>query len=92
MNKAMGKELNITKLSPDLQKQMLVISAESAGFEAGNFAKIMLNGRQVQVEANENDDHRGLHLVVFNPKSGAVEAAKAFDTYESSAALDGFIG
>jgi len=46
----------------------------------------------VHVHPNENHDYRGLHVVVFNPKSGSVETAKAFDTYKSSAALENFIG
>ena len=32
-----------------------------------------------------------MHLVIIDPKTGQVEAAKAFDTYETSLELDKFI-
>lgn len=45
----------------------------------------------VKVNPNENNNFRGLHLVVINPKNGKVETARAFDTYESSEEFDKFL-
>jgi len=50
-----------------------------------------LNGEVVSVKSNENNNKRGLHIVVINPNNGKVEAARVFDTYVSSVAFDDFI-
>ena len=68
-----------------------MISASSAGFNGANYAKITLNGFQVQVEKNENEHYRGLHIVVFNPYNGLVDSAQVFDTYKTSTNLENFI-
>ena len=71
--------------------QLISIQARSAGFESGNFGVITINDVPVMTAKNENGHYRGLHIVVINPTNGKVEAAKVFDTYVSSDALDGFI-
>lgn len=68
-----------------------MIQAESAGFEAGNYAKIIINNFQIEMQRNENGHYRGLHMVIFNPYKGVVEIAKVFDTYKSPVAFDEFI-
>ena len=53
-------------------KLVLVIKAESAGFEAGNFAKIYVNDFRVKCfDKNEkaNKTGRGLHIVILNPSA-----------------------
>ena len=40
---------------------------------------------------NENNNLRGLHIVIINPTDGKVLEARAFDTYKSSSALNDFI-
>ena len=39
----------------------------SAGFKAGNFAKIKINNKPVKVKVNESNNYRGLHIVIINP-------------------------
>ena len=70
------------------RSQRIVIQAQSASFNSGNMAVIKLNNEQIEVEKNENNHHRGLHMVVLDPASGKVELAKSFDTYQSSEELD----
>lgn len=71
---------------------MIVIQVHSAGHNAGNFAKVLINDAPVQpLPKNENGHHRGLHVVIIHPQTGKVEMAKVFDTYKSSSAFDGFI-
>lgn len=68
-----------------------MIQAKSAGFEAGNFAQILLNGSEVKLQKNEQNIERGLHIVVVDPSNGEVQFGKVFDTYKSSHELDSFI-
>ena len=68
-----------------------VISATSGGYDNGDFAQIMINNVPIEMQANENDNFRGVHMVVINNESGNVETNQIFDTYESSDKLDAFI-
>lgn len=52
---------------------------------------ILINDTQVVMEANENGDYRGLHIVLVDASTGQVSKAKVFDTHESSQALDLFL-
>ena len=71
---------------------VLVIQASSAGHDAGNYAKITLNGFQVPVQKHsENTEYRGLHIVVVNPKTGKIEVSRVFDTHKSSSEFEEFI-
>lgn len=71
---------------------VIVVTVNSAGFDNGNFAEIMINNELVDIEENENEHERGLHIAIINPlKGGKVEFAQIFDTYRSSEALDKFI-
>ena len=45
----------------------------------------------MQVDRNENNHYRGLHIVIFNPFSGVVESSKVFDTYKSSVEFNKFV-
>lgn len=55
------------------------ISATGAGFDAGKFGEIFVAGR------NLISNTRGYHLVAIDPKSGAVTANDAFDTFADPA-------
>ena len=54
---------------------MIVIHVESAGFYAGNYARIFVNAEQVEMSPNENETFRGIHIVIINPYNGLVESA-----------------
>lgn len=69
----------------------MVVQASSAGFDSGNYASITLNGVAVEVEPNSSQHHRGLHVVVIDPKNFKVQVAKAFDTYHSPQEMEEFI-
>ena len=45
----------------------------------------------VEVEKNENNHYRGLHIVLVNSANGKVEVAQAFDTSASAQGFDNFI-
>ena len=68
-----------------------IVLVTSAGFDAGNFAKIEVNGEQVKLKKNASNHYRGLHIVVVDPSSGSVVEAQVFDTYKCSKGLDDFI-
>lgn len=74
-----------------VEAKILVISVQSAGFDAGNFAKIAINGVEVHMTKNCNNHQRGLHIVVINSETGKIEVSQVFDTYQSSAAFNDFI-
>ena len=82
---------NSSEKAPRELKYIYTICAESAGYSAGNYAKISINEVRIDMEKNENNHYRGLHIVVINTTTGQVETAKVFDTYESSASFDEFI-
>ena len=55
---------------------VIVVTVNSAGFDNGNFAEIMINNELVDIEENENEHERGLHIAIINPlKGGKVEFA-----------------
>lgn len=62
----------------------LVIQVSSAGFKAGNYAKITLNDVPVECHNNEHNHQRGLHIVIVNPHDGNPEFSQVFDTHASS--------
>ena len=62
----------------------MVLQVQSAGFKAGDYAKIILNDHEVKVSTNYNNHYRGLHIVVINHTNCKVEFAKVFDTNQSS--------
>lgn len=55
------------------------VVARSAGQEAGDYAHIYVNGRDV------TPNRRGYNVVVIDPRTGTVEQAASFDTFESAA-------
>ena len=68
-----------------------MVTAASAGFEGGNYAKITVDGEVIDCGKNENGHDRGVHIVVINPLTGKVRNAKVFDTYKSSEEWNNFI-
>lgn len=69
----------------------MVIAAESAGFDGGNFVKIQINGQNVDLEASEACNMEGLHIVVINKVNGDILCKKVFDVKISFEELDNFI-
>ena len=70
---------------------LINIKVISAGFNAGNYAEILLNGKSINMMQNERNHDRGLHLVFIDIYLGSIELAIVFDTYESSHELDKLI-
>ena len=68
-----------------------VIAATSSASNTGNLASISINDVKVGCKKNESGHDRGLHIVVANESTGAVEAGEVFDTHKSSIALEQFI-
>ena len=76
---------------PTARNPFVVISAQSAGFEGGNFAITAIDDGPVVVEKNSDGHYRGLHIVALHPETGKVLLAKCFDTYKSGDEFDAFI-
>ena len=56
-------------------EKQISIHVTSAGYQAGNFATILVDQEPVKVAMNEDGHMRGLHLVVINPTHGNVLSA-----------------
>ena len=68
-----------------------IISSSSSGFNGRNLALIRVNDVPVYLDKNENDNDRGLHIVVINANNGRIDSAKVFDTYTTSEEFELFI-
>ena len=68
-----------------------IIQVKSAGFTAGNHAEIKFDNIQIPIKPNKTGHHRGLNIVVINPKDGIVVDALAFDTYHTSEYFESWI-
>ena len=44
----------------------MIVGAASAGFEAGNYARITVDGKMVAMTNNAQGNDRGLHIVVIS--------------------------
>ena len=75
----------------DPNENYIIVKTISGGFNAGNFAKIILNNKQIDVEKNQFGHYRGLHVVAICPSTGKVNFARVFDTYKSSEAFEHLI-
>lgn len=72
--------------------KIVFIQATSAGYGAGNYAKISINDIPIEMDKNENDHFRGLHIVIIDPnEDGPMIVKKVFDTYKSSEMLENFL-
>ena len=71
------------KVDENAKNDTMVVKVESAGFNAGNFAKISINDVPIEVAENESGHFRGLHLVVVDLDTANVEFTKVFDTFKS---------
>ena len=58
---------------------------ESAGLEAGNYAHIWLNGRDISL------NQRGYNLAIVDSTTGEVLAVDSFDTHSDPTASDGLV-
>ncbi|MCB0237200.1 MAG: hypothetical protein KDH08_00885, partial [Anaerolineae bacterium] len=58
---------------------------ESAGLEAGNYAHIWLNGRDI------SPNQRGYNLAIVDSTTGEVLAVDSFDTHSDPSASDGLV-
>ena len=65
----------------ELDKLLMIVQVESAGFDGGNFAQIKINNVPVDVKPNNNNHYRGLHIVVINKSNCTVVFSRVFDTY-----------
>ena len=52
---------------PKYRPNLMLVQASSAGYDSGNFAKIMINNELISMDPNEHDHYRGLHIVIINP-------------------------
>ena len=50
----------------------IIITATSSGYEGDNFAKITVNDVNISVDENENNTHRGMHIVIINNETNEV--------------------
>ena len=57
---------------PQAAFKTLVVQASSSGFDGKNVATVTINDKPVEMEENESQHYRGLHIVVINPKDGAI--------------------
>lgn len=78
---------SLVRLQPDWQFG-LRITARSAGFHAGNFAEISVNGKAVSIPGDVYN--RGLNVVAFDGKSGKVLHSVFYDTYASPSRAEMF--
>ncbi|UCE05351.1 MAG: hypothetical protein JSW07_17305, partial [bacterium] len=60
-----------------IEPRLFILEVESAGYEDGNYARILVNSQPVL------GPHRGHNVVVVNPKDGQVVFVKNFDTLDS---------
>ena len=60
-----------------IQARHFILQVESAGYNDGNFARILVNSQPVL------EQHRGHNLVVIDPHTGQILATRTFDTYRS---------
>lgn len=44
----------------------MIVGAASAGFHAGNYARITIDGKMVNMTKNAQGDDRGMHIVVIS--------------------------
>ena len=70
--KFVASEEDETAKKADNSNVSIIIQASSAGFSAGNYAKVLVNDKAVSFEDNENGTDRGLHLAVISPVDGVV--------------------
>lgn len=70
---------------------VILVQALSAGFHAGNYAKITINNKPIDLQRNSSGHYRGLHVVCINPRTGEHEFAMVFDTYNYPMNFDSFI-
>ena len=72
----------------------MVIQAVSAGYNAGNFAKITINDILINPEAKASDigrTNRGLHVIIMDSADGSISLCLVFDTYKSSDEFEDWI-
>ena len=78
------------QVKEEIDKLSMVIQVTSSGFDGPNCAGIKINNALVEVQKNQSNHHRGLHLVIINPSNFRIEYAKVFDTYKDSTSFDVF--
>ena len=81
----------VKQITESIGKNLIVCKAMSAGFHAGDYAKIFVNDKQIDCGKNEHGTKRGLHIVLLDKDTGVLEKAKVFDTYKTSTNINKFI-
>ena len=61
------------------RKKVMVIQAEAAGYDGGNFVKIQINGQNVDLKPSETCGMDGLHIVVIDKTNGDIVCKAVFD-------------
>lgn len=82
-------QASATTTTQNQEKNVMVVTVSSAGFEAGNFAKMTINETQIDFPASNSG--RGLHMAIIDPRTGKLKMGAIFDTYKSSDSLNEFI-
>ena len=72
-------------------EKVKVVQVKSAGFEAGNYAEILVDGKAIECLENSKGHMRGLHVVIIDPKTGKTHWAQVFDTYDDAMAFQEFV-
>lgn len=67
-----------------VDRNMVVLTVKSAGFHAGNQAKIKIDKHTIVMDNATDSGGRGLQIAIINGKNGKIEFARVFDTYKSS--------
>ena len=52
------------------QTKLLMVQVQSAGYNSGNFAIIVVDNNPIEVGKNISGHCRGLHLAILNPFTG----------------------
>ena len=73
------------------KENVILIEVLSAGYHAGDHAKIIIQTSAVKMDQNESGHYRGLNIVIINPENNQVVLSKVYDTYKTSKDLDDLI-
>ncbi|HPG41013.1 MAG TPA: C25 family cysteine peptidase [bacterium] len=79
-NKAVGAQLTANHI--ELEKQIITLYAESAGYSDGNYARLIINSDSPLTIG------RGINMVIVDGRNGEILSARVFDTWEDAAAAD----
>lgn len=79
-NKAAGAQLTANHI--ELEKQIISLYAESAGYSDGNYARLIINSESPLTIG------RGINMVIVDGRNGEIVTGRVFDLWEDAAAAD----